>query len=92
MTPKYSGPNRSGICICGHSWERHHLGIVLQQAYLDATNEAYLPGECEAFGFNEAGGLQLVDGEWVDHCHVYRDSMAGEKKGLRSRRDNLGAH
>ncbi len=22
-----SGPNRSGICVCGHGWQEHHLGI-----------------------------------------------------------------
>ena len=42
--------------------------------YLKETGEAYLPQECEAYGFNEAGGLQQVEGKWVDHCHDYKDS------------------
>ena len=71
--PRYSGPNRCGTCICGHTWENHHLGVVLNEDYRNATGEAYLPQECEAFGFNETGGL---DAEGKDHCHKYRDSMA----------------
>lgn len=69
---RYSGPNRSGICKCGHSWEDHHLGVVLNQEYAEQTKEAYLPEECEYFGFNEMGGLN-TDGN--DHCHRYVDSM-----------------
>lgn len=77
--PRYSGPNRSGVCVCGHSWEDHHLGVVMNREYGDATGEAYLPQECEHFGFNEVGGLECVDGKWLDHCHSYHDSMAIEK-------------
>lgn len=69
--PRYSGPNRSGICICGHSWESHHLGIVMNSEYAEATNEAYVPQECEFFGFNEMGGL---DAEGNKHCSSYKDS------------------
>lgn len=71
--PRYSGPNRSGICICGCRWEQHHLGLVMRQEYAEQTGEGYVPEECEAFGFNEVGGLKLVNGEWVDHCHSYQD-------------------
>lgn len=69
--PKYSGPNRSGVCICGHKWTRHHLGMVMRQEYIDATHEGYIPQECEHFGFNEMGGL---DEEGNEHCFGYKDS------------------
>jgi len=73
--PRYSGPNRSGICVCGCSWEDHHLGVVMNREYANETGEAYVPGECEAFGFNEVGGMKYnkATGKWEDHCHSYRD-------------------
>lgn len=71
--PRYSGPLRSGICICGHGYEAHHLGMVLNADYLHQTHEIYLPQECEFYGFNSEGGLG-PDGS--DHCHNYRDSKA----------------
>lgn len=36
-----------------------------------AMVEAYIPQECEEFGFNEGGGL---DADGKDHCFGYRDS------------------
>ena len=30
--------------------------------------------ECEAFGFNEVGGCEYVDGRWVEHCMMFRPS------------------
>lgn len=69
---RYSGPGRSGICVCGHKWEEHHLGVVLNPEYVNETGEAYIPQECEHFGFNEGGGL---DAEGEEHCHRYRDEM-----------------
>jgi hypothetical protein len=42
--------------------------------YAEQTGESYVPQECDAFGFNEVGGMKYVNGEWVDHCHGYRDS------------------
>lgn len=69
---RYSGPGRSGICVCGHSWEDHHLGMVLNDVYFEATGESYVPQECEYYGHNETGGL---DAEGKDHCHRYRDSL-----------------
>jgi hypothetical protein len=73
--PRYSGPNRSGICVCGHSWKQHHLGMVMNQDYVEETGEIYIAQECEAYGFNEAGGLKFdkETHEWEDHCHQYRD-------------------
>jgi len=74
--PRYSGPTRSGICICGHSWKEHHLSCVMRQEYIDDTEEGYIPEECCHYGFNESGGQQLVDGEWVEHCFGYVDSKS----------------
>jgi hypothetical protein len=76
--PRYSGPNRSGICVCGHSWEVHHLGVIMNEAYAKATLEAYLPEECEAHGFNESGGLG-TDG--LVHCMNYKDSKEEDSNG-----------
>ena len=71
--PRYSGPKRSGICECGHPWDRHHLSIVMRQEYVDDTGEYYIPQEYEAFGFNETGGL---DKDGKEHCFGYVDSWA----------------
>lgn len=72
---RYSGPNRSGICICGCSWEKHHLGIVMRQEYVKATGEGYIPQECCAFGSNETGGMKYENNEWTNHCSSYRDTL-----------------
>lgn len=69
--PRYSGPDRTGVCRCGYSWEEHHLGVILNEDYRRDTGEAYLPQECEAFGFNETGGL---DADGNNHCHRYKDT------------------
>lgn len=55
----YSGPNRSGVCVCGHKWDEHHLAMVLRPEAIetDGGPEAYIPQECEHFGFDEMGGL-----------------------------------
>lgn len=68
--PRYSGPGKSGICVCGHSWQEHHLGFVLNEDYIRQTGEIYIPQECEAFGWNEDGGL---DEDGNDHCFGYQD-------------------
>ncbi len=44
--------------------------------YAKATGEAYVPEECEHFGFNEVGGMQLIDGKWENHCQSYCDEKA----------------
>lgn len=69
----YSGPMRSGVCVCGHSWEDHHLGMVIDQSKVQTTGgpENYVPQECEFYGSNEDAGLD-TDGN--DHCWRYRDS------------------
>ena len=73
--PRYSGPNRSGICVCGCAWDEHHLGVVMNEEYRTATGEAYAPGECEHYGFNDVGGLKFNRDtqKWEDHCHRYKD-------------------
>jgi hypothetical protein len=71
--PRYSGAHRSGTCVCGHSWEDHHLGMVMNREYADATQEAYLPQECEFYGSNEMGGL---DADGHHHCSAYQDTLA----------------
>ena len=69
--PRYSGPNRSGICVCGHKWDDHHLGMVMNPEYYEATQEYCVPQECEFYGFNEMGGL---DAKGNLHCGCYRDT------------------
>lgn len=75
--PRYSGPNRSGICICGCPVKDHHLSCVMRQEYVDETGEQYIPGECVHFGSNESGGLKYnkQKDEWEDHCHGYKDTL-----------------
>ena len=72
---RYSGPNRSGICKCGHSWEDHHLGMIMNPDYIETEGgpEIYLPQECEHYGFNEDGGK---DANGNPHCDNYEDSLA----------------
>lgn len=57
--------------MCGHPWDRHHLGIVVRPEYIEETGEGYIPQECEHYGFNEMGGL---DAEGNHHCSGYRDT------------------
>ena len=76
----YSGEGRSGVCQCGHSWEDHHLGIILNEDYRQPRHngvvECYLPEECEYFGCNESGGL---DADGNEHCFGYRDSSCQDE-------------
>jgi hypothetical protein len=70
----YSGLGRSGRCVCGHSWEDHHLGVVCRPGAEETSGgkEWYVPQECEFFGSNEMGGL---DADGNDHCFGYRDDI-----------------
>lgn len=70
----YSGPNRSGTCVCGHKWDEHHLAVVVRPEAIetDGGPETYIPQECEYFGSNEIGGL---DEEGNSHCLAYRDNL-----------------
>ena len=76
---RYSGPNRSGVCVCGCSWKDHHLGMVMRQDAIetDGGPEYYIPQECERYGSNEAGGLKYnkKTGEYEDHCFGYKDTL-----------------
>ncbi len=62
----------SGICVCGHKWDNHHLGMIVKPEYVETTSgpEHYIPQECEAFGNNEMGGL---DKDGNVHCFGYKD-------------------
>lgn len=71
--PRYRSP-MSGECICGHKWSSHHLGVILNPEYIHTSSgpEYYIPQECEAFGFNETGGL---DHKGLTHCEKYKDKL-----------------
>lgn len=64
-----AGADFSLMCKCGHPAADHHLvwwrGF---QVFAD---------ECEVYGFNETGGMQYVDGKWVDHCHSFEPMLVG---------------
>jgi hypothetical protein len=51
--------------------------MVMNEEYVKQTGEGYIPQECEAYGFNETGGMKynLETQEYEDHCHGYRDSL-----------------
>lgn len=66
---RYSGSGRSGLCTCGHSWEDHHLGLVLNEDYRQATGEIYFPQECE---FDQFEGISGPDD---CGCQRYRDAL-----------------
>lgn len=73
--PTYSGPGKTGMCVCGHRWDQHHLHIIMDCAIMDARKEGYIIGQCLAHGHNEAAGMMWNDeDEMVDHCHEYRDT------------------
>jgi hypothetical protein len=79
----------SGICMCGHAWNDHHLGYVLNLEAFEATGEGTLAQECEYYGCNETGGMAPSEKsrpvpdpvpddyedwpEMVDHCFGYTD-------------------
>ena len=68
----------SGTCLCGHSYEDHHLGMIANpEAY--KIMGAYLPQECLYFGCNETGGL---DENGDSHCHGYTDKDDPNKEEL----------
>jgi hypothetical protein len=68
--PRYSGPGKSGVCVCGHDASDHHGGIVMNQDYYAQTGEGRVPGGCEFYNCNEGEGL---DGEGRPHCFDYQD-------------------
>ena len=64
----------SGVCRCGHSWEDHHNGCVMNSEYAklceDWGQPPYIPQECEYYGCNEDGGL---DEKGEPHCGRFVD-------------------
>jgi hypothetical protein len=73
---KFKKQNLSGMCICGHAFDRHHLGIIANKEAYEIMGP-YLAQECEAFGFNEMGGL---DEDGKEHCGWYIDIEDLEKQ------------
>jgi hypothetical protein len=69
--PRYSGPGKCGVCVCGHPVEDHHCGVVCNPAYYAQTGEELVPQECEFYGCNEDGGL---DDKGELHCGHYVDA------------------
>lgn len=71
----------SGMCRCGHSWERHHLSLIVKKTYMDKLLEVapnhpgYIPDECCFYGNNEVGGMKYNEEteEWEVHCYGYVD-------------------
>ena len=70
----------SGTCLCGHCYEDHHIGMVLNPEAA-AVMGPFLPEECEFFGCNETGGL---DEKGEDHCARYVDA-ADPDEAVRAR-------
>ena len=73
---KYHWEIVPGTCVCGHSWEDHHLGLIMNEDTMKELRSRYknpppyLPQECEFYGCNETGGL---DEDGNDHCKQYKD-------------------
>jgi hypothetical protein len=36
--------------------------------------------ECEAFGYNDTGGMRNENGEWVEHCNHFRPVLTEEER------------
>lgn len=60
----------SGMCICGHSYNQHHLMMCATQEAADAVGAPSVPGACLAYGCNEMEGL---DKDGNPHCFQYVD-------------------
>jgi len=52
--------------------------MVMNEEYAEQTKEGYVPQECEAYGFNETGGLKWNSEteEYEPHCFGYEDTLA----------------
>ncbi len=54
------------LCVCGHRADDHHTSFYIQSG-IDVREE------CEYYGFNETGGMELDDDEgWIDHCQRFQ--------------------
>lgn len=70
----------SGMCLCGHNVDRHHIFTVAnQEAY--AVIGSRVPGGCLAYGHNEDEGIG-PDGE--DHCYDYVDKDDPNENTIKS--------
>jgi hypothetical protein len=61
----------SGVCLCGHKVESHHLACIVKQEVIDLIGECVVPGSCLWFGCNEDEG---VDEDGNDHCWSFVDA------------------
>lgn len=52
------------MCVCGHPAIEHHRSWF--------RGGGMLVEECETYGYNETGGMEQVNGKWVDHCQRFR--------------------
>lgn len=52
------------MCVCKHPKSEHHRSWFM--------GGGELVDECEFYGFNETGGMEFVDGHWIDHCQKFR--------------------
>lgn len=70
----------SGVCQCGHYWQDHHNGVVMNPEYaalcVEWKQPPYIPQECEYYGCNEDGGL---DDRGLPHCGSFVDRDNPEK-------------
>ena len=65
----YSGSERTGTCVCGHSWGDHHLLRVIDRERVEAIDEEYVPAEClRCVGCESyrASGEEKRDGDGSD--------------------------
>lgn len=66
----------TGTCICGHSWDDHHHGVILNPQPLVDREEEYrnvdgiLGEECEATQFE---GMRISLSEPECYCMNYHD-------------------
>jgi hypothetical protein len=64
----------TGICVCGHKWEEHHISCILNAEALENMRQSFrsvdgcLGDECEATQFE---GFQFKKPEC--HCSMYWD-------------------
>lgn len=68
-------------CKCGHSWEDHHHGCIMNPNY---PTEDHARGICRAVGAQECEATQ-INGEWIvdkeeDKCYCPQYKPKKEKK------------
>ena len=60
----------SGICLCGHIYADHHIGIVMSVKVAVEKGTCMVPDVCCRYGCNEDEGL---DRDGNVHCFGYVD-------------------